>query len=158
MANKSKMVIVVFRRVHKLNKEQSLSQSAITAIMAMMSIGGIVGPDSKLVFELRDEPGGRGLPRGWFIGDSQFAIEVKRIMAQESYHTLYEWCKREGVPVFSGECDGESSLMVIGPYWENIIDELFVRAVPLEKDLRPFTTVIQEDEEKDTESAQKKKK
>lgn len=149
MANKSKMVIVAYPRTKKLSKEQLIRQCSITSIMSMMSIGGKIGLSGVLAFQLKDEPGEKpiyakgstienGLPRGWFIGDSQFQLETKRVMKADNYHTLYEWCKRGGVPVFSGEWDGEPSVMAIGPYWSKEIDELFERAIPLKKDIRDF--------------------
>lgn len=138
--NSSKMVIVIYPRTRKLTKEELAEQCSLTAIMAMMSIGGTISQGSTLAFDLKDKPGSKGLPRGWFTGDSQFAIETKRVMSAENYHTLYEWCKREGVPAFSGECSDEPSVMVIGPYWNDTVDELFTRAVPLDKNIRPYST------------------
>lgn len=141
MANKSKIVVVWYPRKKKLTKEQMSLQSVITGDMALMSVGGVIKPDSKLVFELRDGPTSKGLPRGWFSGDSQFNIEGKRVMSPEGYNTLYHWAKGAGVPVFSGEFLGEPSLMVIGPYWADEIDELFARAIPLKQDIRPISPV-----------------
>lgn len=139
MKNRSKRVLIFFPRTNKLTKDQIADQAATVAQMAMLSIGGTISPTSELTFKLRDEPGSVGLPRGWFSGDSQFASENKRVMSKEGYRTLYQWCKREGVPAWSGEIDGEESLMVIGPYWEDIIDELLARAVPLDRDIRSYS-------------------
>ncbi len=147
MVNNSKLVFVVYPRTNKLTKGELIAQVGEVGIMAMMSIGGTISTSSVLGFQLKDEAGQKGLPRNWFSGDSRGVVQSLRAMKPDNYHTIHEWCKTKGIPVFSGEHKGEPSLMGIGPYWAKEIDELLKMAVPIESELRPYSTEDTQNEE-----------
>lgn len=134
---RSKMVIIVFPRNKRLTREQLVKHGAIDGIMSLMSVGGTI-ESGKLVFELSEDPGKDGIPLNWFTGDSHFRVEVTRVLEEKDYNTLYHWCCEGGVPVFRGEENGEGAVMVIGPHWEHIIDEIIERAIPSKKAVRQF--------------------
>lgn len=147
---KSKMVIVMYPRKRKMVKEQLIMQTAITAIMSLMSVGGkiesAVTPGGlELIFPMSDNPEKPGIPQNWFTGDSHFRVEVVRITNDADYQALYHWCKESSIPVFRGEEDGAATMMVIGPSWENRIDEMFTRAVPLHGTVRVFASKKKEE-------------
>jgi len=138
---KSKMVIVVYPRKKKLTKEQIIREVAVNSILALLSTGGSINT-GRLTFQLTELPMNPGIPIGWFAGDSQFNIEVIRIMKEQDFKTLYYWCKSESekVPVSLGITDKEESVLVIGPYWGDKIDSLISRSISSISSVRPFTT------------------
>ncbi|MCD6340823.1 MAG: hypothetical protein J7L51_02605 [Desulfurococcales archaeon] len=137
---KSKMVIVVVpREGRKLTKEQTIHEVAINSIMALLNIGGEI-KTGQLTFKLTDTPSSSGIPMGWFNGDSQFNIEVIRIMNKDDVKTLHYWCKSEGIPSSLGNYNGEESVLVIGPSWDQKIEDIMHRSISSDKFIRPLTT------------------
>lgn len=142
--NSSKVTIVTYPREVKLTKEQLAKTSAVAGAMAALSVGGafVQGNDGEyLSVKMSSSPDHRGLPRNWFTGDSFFRIEIKRVLTADGFNTLFHWARAEKVPCFKAEINGEEpALLVIGPYWSSVIDDLINRAITAGSDIREFSS------------------
>jgi len=133
------MYVVLFPREKKLTKAELAKEVAVTTAMALVSSGGIVD-SGRLMFRLFRSPdeGADGVPYGWFAGESNFNVVVIRLLNALDFHTLYEYCNVNKVPVSRGNYKGDWSCMVIGPYWDRVIEGYLSLSVPQKSNLRRF--------------------
>lgn len=133
----SKMVVIIYPREKKLTKPQLVHQVAINACMSLVSVSGTIEGD-RLAFSLITELEETGIPRNWFMGGSHFHTEAKRVLQAEEVDTIYHWCNQEEIPASRGELDGEGSVLVVGPYWANLIDDIIERSVAGDSSVREY--------------------